>query len=186
MIWILLLLFFFGLGSPSHGSWEPFDYWTFTWFGRSFSFIRINNLTDSMLWHKVLDPPKEPLKVQNAFCWFFLEWPLAFSWGVLSSRCRGRSRPFTCWIKNCSNETTQTVTTAALLWWYAVYILKDLGGTDLDKELFVNEKPYVENMYNFSLFKFYVSIFQSWSLFNFLRVGDENYGCALFFNPLLS
>lgn len=41
---------------------------------------------------------------------------------------------------------------------YCLYIRKDLGGIDLEKELFLIEKPYVK-IVNCSLLKFYESIF---------------------------
>lgn len=65
---------------------------------------------------------------------------------------------------------------------FGLYILKNVGGFGLDKQLFLMQKTLV----HYLPFSFYFGVFKSWNCFKILRHEDEHCGVSepIFFNPL--
>ncbi len=68
---------------------------------------------------------------------------------------------------------------------FGLYILKNVGGFGLDKQLFLMQKTLVQNVHSLP-FSFYLGVFKSWNCFKILRHEDEHCGVSepIFFNPL--
>lgn len=156
----------------------------------------INNLAASMLWHKftVLDPPKELLLgVQKAFVNFFWDGCHWLPQGVLylpvAEGGQGLIHLESKVLAMRLQSLQKLLYSSDLASWVRIglFIMNNVGGFGLDKQLFLIQKSIVENVFSLP-FSFYLGVIKSWNCFQIMRNEKEHYGVLepLFLIPFFS